>query len=460
MQDINFKKGAHIYFIGIGGVSMSGLAKILLKYSYRVSGSDMTISELTKDLEKHNVDINYEQVSENIDSSIDYVIYTAAIHSDHPEYRKAKELGIPLITRAKLLAYIMSKFESSIAVSGTHGKTSTTAMLSHILLKNECDPTISIGGNLDIINGNIRIGKENKVFITEACEYTNSFLDLKPSVGIILNVEEDHLDFFKDLADIRLSFKKFIDRIDDNGTIVINANIKEYKNLIDNFSGKIITACNESADVYAKEIEYDEFAYSSFLLVAFGKEYGRIKLKAPGAHNIENALCAIATALSLGIEFNIIKDALETFVGAKRRFELKGVLGNNIKIVDDYAHHPQEIEASLKAARKIKINKLLCIFQPHTYTRTKFLLKEFAQALSLADIIVLAKIYPARETDTLGISSLDIAKILEEKGKEVYYIDNFEDIERFVLKKLSTNDMCITMGAGDVVKIGESLLGI
>lgn len=458
MENIDLKKAAHVYFIGIGGVSMSGLAKILLKKGFAISGSDMNRSNLTAGLEDMGVVINYNQVAGNITKDIDYIVYTAAIHENHKEYARAKELGIPLINRAVLLGKIMEDFKRAIAISGTHGKTTTTAMLSHILLEAKLDPTVSIGGVLDIIGGNILIGG-NEIFLTEACEYTNSFLDMSPNIEVILNVEADHLDFFKDIDDIRASFKKFIDKLDKNGTLVINSSIKDYDKLVEDFKGKLIRVGENNADIIAKDIVFDERGFVSFSYTAFSKDMGRINLLTTGEHNVYNALAAIGVALDLGIDAETIRRGLAGFSGAKRRFEHKGRLIGDIDIIDDYAHHPQEIEASLKAARKYPNKRVVVVFQPHTYTRTKALLSEFAKALSLADIIVLAKIYPARETDDLGISSLDIVRLIEKEGKEVYYIDNFNDIETFLLEKLCPQDMCITMGAGDIVKVGENLLG-
>lgn len=458
MDKIDLRKVAHIYFVGIGGVSMSGLARILLKRGFKISGSDINRTELTRQLEELGVNIRYTQVAENIKKDIDYVVYTAAIHPDHPEYKKAKELGISLINRAVLLGEIMQDFQKSIAVSGTHGKTTTTAMLSHILLEANLDPTISIGGVLDIIGGNIRIGSGD-IFLTEACEYTNSFLDLKPSIEVILNVEADHLDFFKDIEDIRKSFKSFISKLDEKGCLVINSDIENYEELVSDFQGKLIRIGSKNADIVAKDISFDERGFVSFSYTAYGKDMGSISLLTTGEHNVYNALAAIGLALYLGIDAEDIKKGLASFSGAKRRFEHKGKLRGDIDIIDDYAHHPQEIEASIKAARNYKAKRVVVVFQPHTYTRTKAFLNEFAAALSLADVIVLAKIYAARETDNLGISSKDIADILEVLGKEVYYIDNFDDIETFLLEKLCPQDMCITMGAGDIVKVGEKLLG-
>lgn len=458
MKDLELKKDAYVYFIGIGGVSMSGLAKILMTKGYRVAGSDISKSEYTLDFEKQGVKINYNHNEENIDEKIDYIVYTKAVNEENLEYKRAISLNIPLISRSELLGYIMKTYKNSVAVSGTHGKTTTTAMLSTILMEAKKDPTISIGADLELINGNLRIGKGD-IFLAEACEYKNSFLDLKANIGIVLNIEEDHLDFFKDLNDLRNSFKKFIDSIGEDGTLIINSKIDNYQDLVKDFKGKIILVGDEKSDIYVKEIKKSIDGRLMFDYVAFSKEYSNISLKTYGKHNVENASLAIAAAYALGIDFNVINNALTKFIPADRRFEVLGKLKNNIDIIDDYAHHPSEIESSLKTARELAKNRLLCVFQPHTYTRTKALLKEFAISLSSADIIVLSKIYPAREVDDLGISSQDIVNILLKMGKEAYYIDSFDEIENFLLEKLSPRDLCITMGAGDIVKVAKRLLG-
>lgn len=454
-MNIDFNAMKHIYFIGIGGISMSGLAEILCKRGYRVSGSDANDSELIKKMVGDGIEVHIGQYAEHIKEDIDLIVYTAAISKDNPELRRAQELGIPCISRASLLGFLMDSYQEAIAVSGTHGKTTTTSMLSHILMHADTDPTISVGGILPLIQGNIRIGSD-AIFLTEACEYTNSFLELNPSIEIILNIEEDHLDFFDGIEDIRNSFKQFIKRLRKGGTLIINEKIEHRDELME-ADTHYITVGTDRADILASNISTDTEGRISFDVSAFGKAFGRICLHIGGEHNMENALAAIAAAYALGIDDTHIKEGLATYYGVKRRFEKKGVLGN-IDIVDDYAHHPSEIEACLKLARAYG-KRVVCIFQPHTYTRTKAFLHEFAESLALADMIVLAKIYPARETDTLGVSSEDIARLLEDKGKEVYYIESFDDIETFLLEHLQEHDMCITMGAGDIVKVGEKLLG-
>ena len=455
---IDFSTAKHIYFIGIGGISMSALARILVQKGINVSGSDIKESELTKKLEGEGIEVKYTQVAENITPDIDHVVYTAAISKDNPELKKAQELNIPLVNRASLLSDIMKGYKYSIGVSGTHGKTSTTSMLSHILIEAKKDPTISVGGMLPLIGGNLKIGKE-EFFLTEACEYTNSFLELSPNVEVILNIEADHHDFFKDLDDIRKSFKKFIAKLDDNGILVINEKISNKEELLDGFSGKVYSFGLGKGYVNAKNINYDFEGKAEFDLYVEDKYMGKIKLSVYGEHNILNALAAIATGMALDISLEDIKRGLEGYGGVHRRFEIKGTV-KGLTVIDDYAHHPGEIEATIEAAKKLKYKRLCVVFQPHTYSRTKALLEDFARVLSKADLVVLADIYAAREKDTLGVSSKDIETLINKKSQKAYYFPTFDEIESFVLSKLDKGDICITMGAGDIYKLGEDILGI
>lgn len=457
MYQINFQNPVHIYFIGIGGISMSGLAEILLEKGFTVSGSDSKESSLTQLLCQKGVNVHYGQKSENITSDIDLIVYTSAIHPDNPEYLAARSLGIPLLTRAELLGQIMKNYELPIAVSGTHGKTTTTSMVSEILLAADTDPTLSIGGILKTIGGNIRIGHSD-YFVTEACEYTNSFLSFFPKIGMILNVEEDHLDFFKDIDDIRRSFHRFAALIPDDGVLIINGDIPELSTIIDGLSCQIITYGKSSGCDYQPEnISYRENGCANFTLLKNGHGEGTFSLSTPGEHNVFNALAAIALSDVLSIDRDIVHKALLAFHGTDRRFEYKGKI-NGTTIIDDYAHHPTEITATLKAAANYPHRMLWCVFQPHTFTRTKAFMKEFAQALSHADQIILADIYPARETDDLGISSQTLQEEIQSLGKTCYYFPSFGQIEKFILDNCLPNDLLITMGAGDVVNIGENLL--
>ncbi|MDD6656256.1 MAG: UDP-N-acetylmuramate--L-alanine ligase [Lachnospiraceae bacterium] len=456
MYQIDFEKPIHIHFIGIGGISMSGLAEILADRGFTVSGSDAKESSLTRQLHQRGITVLYGQSAKNITPDINLVVYTAAIHNDNPELCAAKAADIPCMTRADLLGQIMKNYEIPIAISGTHGKTTTTSMVSEIFMEAKKDPTLSIGGILPSIGGNIRIGASD-YFVTEACEYTNSFLSFFPKISIILNIDADHLDFFKDIEDIRSSFRRFAALLPKDGTLIINGEIPNLASITDSLACNIITfGFSDSFDYYAKDISYDAYARPTYTICHNGTER-IVTLGVTGEHNISNSMAAIALADLCGIETETTKKALSTFCGTERRFQLKGTV-DDVTIIDDYAHHPTEIKATLEAAHNYPHNKLWCIFQPHTYTRTKALLLDFAKTLSTADHVVLADIYAARETDNLGISSQTLQAEIQKLGTTCDYFPSFEEIEKFLQKNYSPGDLLITMGAGDVVKIGENLL--
>ena len=402
--------------------------------------------------------IYYGQRASNIKDDVDVVVYTAAIHPDNPEFACAREKGLPMLTRAELLGQIMRNYDTPIAISGTHGKTTTTSMVSHILLEGDCDPTISVGGILPAIHGNIRVGN-SETFVTEACEYTNSFLSFFPKISVILNMDADHLDFFKDIDDIRHSFRRFAELLPADGTLIINADTPEYETITRDLPCQVLTyGLENDADYIATDITWDKYGHPSFSVLFQGKKIGSYYLRVPGIHNVSNALASIAVGRLLNLPDEVIVKGLGSFTGTDRRFQYKGEIGG-VTIIDDYAHHPTEIEATLHAAKNYPHQKVWCVFQPHTYTRTKALLPEFAKALTLADHVVLADIYAARETDDLGISSQDLQKQIQKLGTPCEYFPTFDEIESFLLKSCAHGDLLITMGAGDVVNIGEHILG-
>lgn len=457
IYQLDLNTPCNIHFIGIGGVSMSGLAQILIDKGFRVSGSDREPSDYTKRLETLGAKVYYGQRADNITSDIDVVVFTAAVHPDNEEYKACVSKNIPMLTRAQLLGQIMHNYKDSIAIAGTHGKTTTTSMVSEILLNASLDPTISNGGILNSVGSNTKIG-HSELFVAEACEYTNSFFDFFPQYSVVLNIEEDHLDFFKDLADIRASFLHFMNNTKKNGLVVINGEIEHVDELLASLTSRYVTfGLHDDCTYYAQNIQYDRLGYAEYDLYKDGKLLSHIKLALPGEHNIYNSLASIAVCMDLSIPMEDIQRGLLTCTGSKRRFEKKGEL-NGFTILDDYAHHPTEIRATLNAARAADYNRIVCVFQPHTYTRTKALFHEFANALSLADIVVLADIFAARETDTLGVSSDKLAHAITELGTECYYFSSFKEIEKFLLKKCMHGDLLITMGAGNVVNIGEDLL--
>ncbi len=456
MYKIDFQTPIHVYFIGIGGISMSGLAQILLKEGFRVSGSDGKASELTERLCEGGATIHIGQRYENITPDIDLIVYTAAIHPDNPEWQAAEALSLPMLSRADFLGQLMDNYASSIAVAGTHGKTTTTSMIAHILLAADLDPTISVGGMLSAIGGNIRVGGTG-LFLTEACEYTNSFLAFHPHCSLLLNIEEDHMDFFKDLADIRNSFRLFAENTKPDGFVVLNSAIASPEELTAGLSCRCVTFGPAAGDYTAADISYDEKACASFTALCRGEALCSISLRVPGIHNVENALAAVAYAAEAGISIDAIAAGLNAFGGTARRFEYKGEK-NGITVIDDYAHHPTEIAATLQAARSYPHGRIVCAFQPHTYTRTRAFWDEFIEALALADVIVLADVYAARETDTLGVSCKALAEALQQKGKEAYYFPTFPEIELFFEQQCMHNDLLITMGAGDIYVAGEHFL--
>ena len=471
MYQINFSHPVWVHFIGIGGISMSGLASVLLKAGFRVSGSDSAASPLTRQLEEAGARFFLGQRAQNIDPAMDLVVYSAAIHPDNPEFEAARQAGLPMLTRAQLLGEIMANYSQSVAVAGTHGKTTTTSMLSCAALEAGLDPTVSVGGILQSIGGNIRVG-DSQTFITEACEYTNSFLSLHPLISIILNIDADHLDFFKDLDHIRRSFREFAGLTDPKGTLILDASIPDLPGFVMGlsctvvtFSGEPLAASNDPADYpegishhyHPENITFDELGHASFDLLKDGEQMGRFTLLVPGMHNVTNACAAIAACEAMDADPEAVRRGLAAFTGTDRRFELKGEK-NGIRVIDDYAHHPTEISATLRAARRYPGNEIWCVFQPHTYTRTASLLDEFARALSLADHVILADIYAAREVNTIGISSRDLESALRALGADALYLPSFEAIKNHLRSHAKSGDLILTMGAGNVWQVGEDFL--
>lgn len=448
---------SHIYFIGIGGISMSGLAEILKDRGCQVSGTDIKESNVTKHLESLGITIHYGHRAENITDDIDLVVYTAAIHPGNPELEAAKEKQIPLMDRARLLGHIMEEYQYSVAVAGTHGKTTTTSMVSEILLEAEKDPTITVGGILPAIHSNVKIG-HSPYFVAEACEYFDSFLQFTPLVGVILNVEADHLDYFKTLENIRRSFHAFAQRIPAGGLLVLNASIAHFEEMEENLHCAVETfGLEENACWQARNIVHEPDGKNSFDVYYQGEFYTSVHLDIPGEHNITNALAAVVSAHFLDIPAEVCARGLSHFTGVDRRFQRKGEK-NGITVIDDYAHHPTEIMATLSAARNVRHNKLWCVFQPHTYSRTKNLFDEFGRAFGDADEIIVADIYAARETDDGTISAAMLAERIAEEGRNAQYVGDFAAIRQYLETHCQTGDLLLTVGAGDVYKIGEEFL--
>ena len=429
---------------------MSAIAKVLLGEGIKVSGSDNMQSKATLELEALGAEIFIGQCAENIKNP-DLVVYTAAIKENNPELMKAKELGIETVTRAVMLGRIMQNYKKAISVAGTHGKTTTTSMMAYVLMKASLDPTVMVGGELDIIDGNFRMGR-SEYFLTESCEYCRSFLSFFPTVVIILNVEEDHLDYYKDLGDIKDAFSDFASLIPEDGVLVTLADSQNVEDCLSKAKAKPITYGIEDGEYRACNITFDDFGYPSFDICHSGKKLASLTLGVVGRHNVLNATAVFAASVAMGIDIESIKTGLEAYKGTKRRFERKGTC-NGALIIDDYAHHPTEIEATFASVKKIKHNTVWCVFQPHTYTRTKSLFDDFAKVLSNVDRVILTDIYAAREKDPGDINS----EMLSEKIPDSRYMSDFDEIANFLKNTAQKGDIIITMGAGDVVKIGEMI---
>ena len=447
----------NIHFVGIGGISMSGLAEIMLHAGYNVSGSDLNSSKIIERLLSKGAKITMFHDSRNVEGS-ELVVYTAAVKKDNPELVRAAELSIPVMDRAEFLGIIMKRHQYGIAISGCHGKTTTTSMVS-LIFKNAClDPTILLGGELEAINGNVMVGKSN-YFITEACEYFESFLKFYPYVGAILNVEEDHLDYYKDINHIMSAFYKFAKLIPRDGSLVVCADNENAMQVASTADCNIITyGIDHPADYVARNIVFSPLGHPSFTVYYKGAPVGEVSLNIPGKHNILNALASIAIAVNAGIDMDTIKSSLLEFRGTYRRFDIKGSF-NDITIIDDYAHHPTEIKATLDAAVQFPHKRVWCVFQPHTYSRTRTLFKDFAKAFYQADRAIIADIYSAsREKDNGDIHSMDLVNEVNVNSKNATYMSDFEAIAELIVREAEPGDIVFTMGAGDIVKLGDMIL--
>lgn len=445
-----FQLAEYVHFIGIGGISMSGIAKVLLNNGIKVSGSDISESDSVKELRNLGAEVFIGHNASNITTQ-DLVVYTSAVKDDNPEIVAAKEKGIKLIDRASMLGNIMKDYKTAISVAGTHGKTTATSMLAYIMLSACLDPTVMVGGKLDGIDGNLRIGKSG-YFLTETCEYMRNFLKFFPTVAVILNVEEDHLDYYRDIDDIVDAFHDFCLLVPKDGTVVVNAESEYALKSAENINAPVYTFGFENADYCAKNITFSNYGYPSFEIYEKGQKIMDITLSVTGMHNVLNATGVALAASKMGIDKEYIQKGLLAFTGTKRRFEKKGFV-NGALIIDDYAHHPTEISATLNSVKNIEHNHVWCIFQPHTYTRTYSLLDDFATALKEAENVIITDIYAAREKDTGLVSAKDLA----DKIDGAVYFKTFDEIAEFIKKNASEGDIVLTMGAGSVYEIGHMI---
>lgn len=454
----HIKKYKNIHMVGIGGVSMSGIAAILQNWGFNVTGSDTSDSEAVQLLRKKGIKVVIGHSVEDVAGS-DAVIYSAAVKQTDPEIEEAHRLNIPTIERADFLGAITRCYKDTICISGTHGKTTTTSMISLCFMDALKDPSIQVGAMLKQINGNYRVGNSEH-FVIEACEYVESFLKFSPKAEVILDIDNDHLDYFKTFDNIKKAFIKYAKLLPDDGLLVINADDKSCLELPQYTNAKVVTygIKNTEADFTAKNISFDDDGFPEFDIYYKNEFFMKLKLSVPGIHNVSNALACTALCTEYGIERKDIQDALIKFTGAHRRFEFKGKVDGIASVYDDYAHHPTEIKATYNSLSNKKYNKSWVIFQPHTYSRTKLLLNDFAEALKEFDHIIVLDIYAAREVNNHEISSKDLVNKIKSLGKEALYIPDFDECVNYVKKNVEKNDIVITVGAGTVTEIGSMLI--
>ena len=454
----NIKKYKNIHMIGIGGVSMSGIAAILKNWGFHITGSDTSNSESVRLLLDRGIKVTIGHNLEDVAAS-DVVVYSAAVKQTDPEILEAKRLNIPTIERADFLGELTRCYKDTICISGTHGKTTTTSMVSLCFIEALKDPSIQVGAFLKPLNGNYRVGNSEH-FIIEACEYVESFLKFSPKAEIILNIDNDHLDYFKTFDNIKSAFIKYVKLLPDDGILIINGDDSNCLDLPQYTNCKCISygITNKNTDFFAVDIVFNKDGFAEFDVYHHNQFFDRISLSVPGMHNVLNALACIALCTEYGIDKKDIKNALLKFTGAHRRFEFKGKINGIASVYDDYGHHPTEILATAKSLMNKEYNKSWVIFQPHTYSRTKNLLDDFAKALLNFDNIVILDIYAARENNVYGISSRDLADKISSFGKDAKYIPDFDDCVSYIKENVQKDDIVITLGAGTVTEIGPLLV--
>ncbi len=452
---MNIKNFRNIYFLGIGGVSMSGFAKLLKNEGHNISGYDCTKSDNTTYLESICIKVDYDHTDSNITKDLDLVVYSSAIKMDSFEILEAKKLNIPIISRSQLIGTILKEYKNTLCISGTHGKTTTTALTSTIFIDAQKNPTISVGGYLPKINGVFNIGdKEN--FILEACEYKNNFHNFICTTALIMNIEMDHSDFFQSVDEIYDSFNTFAKKALNK--VIINKDIKNYEKVLKDVTNTIVTYSieDETSDYYLKNVSFNK-EETSFSLYYKGELLENYTSSLKGIHNLYNALSSLVLSIESGILPSNCKEGLKNFTGINRRFQFKGKK-ENISVYDDYAHHPTACNLILDAVDKIEKDKLVCVFQPHTFSRTISLFDEFSKAFEKADKIILIDIYPAREIDTGVVNSSMLVDKINEISNNAIYMSSKEDCLQYLKDTLKGNDLLLTLGAGDVYKIGEDFL--
>jgi len=444
------KPGRHAHLVGVGGVSMSPLAEVLHGAGLTITGSDMQESRTVARLRSVGVHVVIGHLPESVRGA-DCVIRTAAVHDDNPEIAAARAAGIPVFERAQAWGALMRQYQNALCVAGTHGKTTTTSMCTHIFMAAQADPTVMIGGTLPMLGVGHRVGQGDTI-IMESCEYCDSFLSFFPTVAVILNVDADHLDYFEDLNAVERSFRAFAQLVPEDGWVVANAEDKNTMDTLAALDRPTLTFGLEQGDVKANNLSWSN-GMGEFDVTVKGEFYAHVTLQVPGLHNVKNALAAAAAAYVLHIPGRAVEEGLSSFIGAGRRFEYKGEY-NGAKIYDDYAHHPSELEALLTTAKTLGYDRVVCAFQPHTYTRTKELFDEFVRVLKLADVAILAEIYAAREQNTIGISSRDLTAHIP--GSR--YFATLPEVTAALARLAQPGDLILTVGAGSIYTAGEALL--
>ena len=444
------KRRCHL--IGIGGVSMSPLAKVLFDRGVPVTGSDINENEAVRQLREQGVTVYIGHRSENVTGAA-FVIRTAAAHDDNPEIEYARDNGIPVFERAEAWGCLMRHYKNALCISGTHGKTTTTSMCTHILMAARMDPTVMIGGTLALLHSGYRVGKGDTI-VLESCEYYDSFLSFFPTLAVILDIEADHLDYFKDLEDVKKSFRQFAQLVPSgSGAVIANIDDKNTMDAIDGIRRRVVTfGLSPLADIRARNLRWEN-GVGEFDVVYKMKTYCHIKLNVPGLHNVKNALAAAAAAIELGVPGEAVSRGLAAFQGAVRRFEYKGEV-NGARVYDDYSHHPGELKVLLDTVRQISSGRVILAFQPHTYSRTKALFDDFAAELSRADKVYLAEIYAARERNTIGISSADLAAAIP----GAVFCPTFEELTACLRREAHPGDVILTVGAGNIYTVCDKLL--
>lgn len=447
-----------IHMIGIGGCSMSGIAEIVKAMGIEVTGSDMEETYYVKKLLGKGFKINVGHNPELIDNSIDLVVYSAAIQMDDPEIVKAKELNIPLMERAEFLGLITKNYSNTICIAGTHGKSTTSGMITKAYVDCKKDPTVQIGASLYEIGGNNKVGTDD-TFILESCEYHDSYLHFNPRIALVLNVDADHLEYFGSLENVKKSFNKFVCLVPENGLIFINKDDENSKNITEGAKGIVITfGINTDADYKAINVSYDEGGHPSYNVLYNNEIIAEIKLSVTGEHNIYDSLATFAICHTQGLPTGIVEESLYEYKGVHRRFEFLGLSKNKAMIYDDYAHHPAEIATTLYSVNQVKHNETWALHQPFTYTRTKDHLDEFAEVLSGFDNIVLTDIYPGREKDIYNIKTEDLVEKIKPLNKNVYHFSDTEELIKFLNENLKENDIICSIGCGPVDKIAQKLI--